>query len=46
MVVFLSYAMQVVMAFMLLVIIFMILPRASVAAKRILEVLDTRAGHR
>ena len=42
MVVFLSYAMQVVMAFMLLVIIFMILPRASVAAKRILEVLDTQ----
>ncbi len=44
MVVFLSYAMQVVMAFMLLVIIFMILPRASVAAKRILEVLDTEPG--
>ncbi len=42
MVVFLSYAMQVVMSFMMLVMIFMILPRASVAAKRILEVLDTR----
>lgn len=41
MVVFLSYAMQVVMSFMMLVVIFMILPRASVAAKRILEVLDT-----
>ena len=42
MVVFLSYAMQVVMAFMLLVVIFMILPRASVSAKRILEVLETK----
>jgi len=42
MVVFLSYAMQVVMSFMMLVMIFMILPRASVAAKRILEVLDTK----
>lgn len=41
MVVFSSYAMQVVMAFMLLVMIFIMLPRASVAAKRILEVLDT-----
>lgn len=41
MVVFSSYAMQVVMAFMLLVMIFMILPRASVAAKRISEVLET-----
>lgn len=41
MVVFLSYAMQVVMSFMMLVMIFVILPRASVAAKRILEVLDT-----
>lgn len=41
MVVFLSYAMQVVMSFMMLVMIFIMLPRASVAAKRILEVLDT-----
>jgi ATP-binding cassette subfamily B protein len=41
MVVFSSYAMQVIMAFMMLVIIFMILPRASVSAKRINEVLDT-----
>lgn len=39
MVVFQSYAMQVVMSFMMLVMIFMITPRASVAAKRILEVL-------
>lgn len=42
MVVFSSYAMQVVMAFMMLVMIFVMLPRASVAAKRILEVLDTK----
>ena len=41
-VVFLSYAMQVVMAFMMLVVIFIMLPRASVSAKRILEVLDTK----
>lgn len=41
MVVFSSYAMQVVMAFMMLVMIFILLPRASVAAKRILAVLDT-----
>lgn len=40
MVVFSSYAIQVVMSFMMLVMIFMILPRASVAAKRIMEVLD------
>ena len=41
MVVFSSYAMQVVMSFMMLVMIFMILPRASVAAARVNEVLDT-----
>lgn len=41
MVVFSSYAMQVVMSFMMLVMIFIMLPRASIAAKRILEVLDT-----
>ena len=41
MVVFSSYAMQVVMAFLLLVAIFMILPRALVSARRINEVLDT-----
>lgn len=39
---FLSYAMQVVMSFMMLVAIFIILPRASVSAKRILEVLETK----
>ncbi len=41
MVVFSAYAMQVVMAFMMLIMIFMILPRANVSAKRINEVLDT-----
>jgi ATP-binding cassette subfamily B protein len=40
MIVFTQYAIQVVMAFMLLVMLFMIFPRASVSAKRILEVLD------
>lgn len=43
MVVFSSYAMQVVMAFMMLVMICIMLPRASVSAKRILEVLNTKA---
>lgn len=42
MLVFSSYAMQIVMSFMMLVMIFILLPRASVAAKRILEVLDTK----
>ena len=41
MIVFSQYAMQVVMAFMMLVMLFMIYPRASVSAKRILEVLET-----
>ncbi len=41
MVVFSSYAMQIVMSFLMLVMIFMMLPRASVSAKRINEVLDT-----
>ena len=41
MMVFSQYAIQVVMAFMMLVMIFMILPRASVSARSILEVLDT-----
>lgn len=43
MVTFSSYAMQIVMAFMMMVMVFIILPRASVAAKRINEVLDTEA---
>ncbi|MDO4278248.1 MAG: ABC transporter ATP-binding protein [Lachnoclostridium edouardi] len=42
MVVFTSYAVQVIMAFMLLTITFIILPRASVSAKRINEVLDNQ----
>ncbi len=42
MMVFSQYAIQVVMAFMMLVMIFMILPRASVAAGRIQEVLETK----
>ena len=41
MVVFSSYSMQVIMAFMMLSIVFIIYPRASVSAKRILEVLST-----
>jgi ATP-binding cassette subfamily B protein len=41
MMVFSQYAIQVVMSFMMLVMIFMILPRASVSANRIMEVLDT-----
>lgn len=41
MVVFLSYAMQVVMAFVLSVMIMFILPRAMVAARRVEEVIDT-----
>lgn len=42
MVVFSSYAMQVIMAFMMLVMIFLIYPRASVSGKRILEVLEQK----
>ena len=42
-IVFSSYAMQVIMAFMMLVMVFIMLPRATVAAKRINEVLDTKA---
>lgn len=41
MVVFSSYAVQVIMSFMMLVMLFIMLPRASVSAKRINEVLDT-----
>ena len=41
MVVFSSYAMQVIMSFLMLAIIFMMLPRAQVSANRINEVLDT-----
>ena len=41
MVVFSSYAMQVIMSFLMLAMIFMMLPRAQVSAKRINEVMDT-----
>jgi ATP-binding cassette subfamily B protein len=42
MVVFSQYAMQVIMSFMMLVMIFIMGPRAAVSAKRINEVLDTQ----
>lgn len=42
MVVFTSYAMQVIMSFMMLTMIFILLPRATVSAKRIMEVLNTK----
>ncbi len=41
MVVFSSYAMQIIMAFMMLVMTIIVLPRAVVSAKRINEVLNT-----
>jgi len=41
MVVFSQYSMQVIMSFMMLVMMFIMLPRAQVSAKRINEVLDT-----
>lgn len=41
MVVFSTYAMQIIMSFLMLALIFMILPRAQVSATRINEVLDT-----
>lgn len=41
MIVFSSYAIQVIMSFMMLVMIFVMMPRASVSAKRINEVLMT-----
>ncbi len=41
MVVFSSYAMQVIMSFLMLAMIFMMMPRAQISASRINEVLDT-----
>lgn len=41
MVVFSSYAIQVIMAFIMMVMVFIMLPRAAVSAKRINEVLET-----
>jgi len=42
MIVFMSYAMQVIMSFLMIVIVFVIAPRAFVAANRVNEVLDTK----
>ncbi len=42
MMVFMSYSMQVVMAFMMLIMIFILMPRALVSAKRLNEVLNTK----
>ena len=42
MIVFSSYAMQVIMSFLMLAMIFMMLPRAQVSAKRVNEVLDKK----
>lgn len=46
MIVFSAYAMQVVMSFVMLVVLFIILPRAQVSARRIREVLDTEPALR
>lgn len=43
MVVFMQYAMQVIMAFLMLVMIFVMLPRVTVSAGRVNEVLNTKA---
>ena len=43
MVVFMQYAMQVIMAFLMLVMIFVMLPRVTVSAGRVNELLDTKA---
>lgn len=42
MIVFMSYAMQVIMSFILLIVVFIMLPRALVASKRIEQVLGTQ----
>lgn len=42
MVVFSSYAMQVIMSFLMLAVIFIMYPRANVSAQRVIEVLDTK----
>ena len=44
MIVFSSYSMQVIMSFLMLAMIFMMLPRAQVSAKRINEVIDTKVS--
>ncbi len=40
---FMQYAVQVIMSFLLLTLLFVILPRANVSAKRINEVLETKS---
>ncbi len=42
MMVFMSYSMQVVMSFIMLIMIFILMPRALVSARRLNEVLDTK----
>lgn len=42
MVVFMNYAMQVIMAFLMLVMIFIMMPRVTVSARRLNEVLETK----
>ena len=44
MVVFSSYGMQVIMSFLMLAMIFMMVPRATISAKRINEVLDEKVS--
>ncbi|MBQ8451800.1 MAG: ABC transporter ATP-binding protein [Clostridia bacterium] len=44
MITFSAYAIQVVMSFVMLVFIFIMLPRAQVSAKRINEILDTKSS--
>ena len=44
MVVFMSYAMQLVISFIMLIVVFIMLPRALVASKRINEVLNTNSS--
>lgn len=44
MVVFSNYAMQVIMSFMMLNMVFIMLPRAQVSARRVLEVMESRSG--
>lgn len=44
MIVFSSYAMQVIMSFLMLAIIFIMYPRASISSGRVREVLDTQSS--
>ncbi len=43
---FMQYAMQVIMSFLMISIIFIMIPRASVSAKRVAEVIDTEVSIR